>query len=147
MPSLHDDVSALLEEDDLSFSFRAEDNPAGCVKQWDTNVTGWFVCRSDRCKDKKWESRKIATTIRMYPGAEYNARVYKQRCGVCKALGHPMLKHDGSYAGRVAYRIKKWCGVDTERPTYPREEFENKGGHVVELCEGCKAGHCKTKKA
>lgn len=140
LPSLHDDVSALLEEDDLSFSFHAEDDPAGCVREWNTNVTGWFVCRSNKCKDHKWESSMISTTIRMYPGAEYNARVYKQRCVKCHALGQPMLKDPGSYAGRVAYRIKKWCGVDTECPTYPREI---KGRHAAELCEGCKAGRCK----
>lgn len=150
LPSLHDDVSALLEEDDLSFSFHAEDSPAGCIKQWDTNVIGWFVCRSDKCKDRKdnsWKSRSIATTIRLYPGAKYNARVYKQRCKHCKALGHPDLKkerlsEDSSYADRVAYRIKKWCGVDVERPTFPTQEPEYKGPHRVKLCEGCQAGHC-----
>jgi hypothetical protein len=40
-------------------------------------------------------------------------------------LSKPIL--DDSYVERVAYRLKKWCGVELERP---------------EFCEGCKAGHC-----
>lgn len=106
-PSLHDDVSALLEEDDLYFGFRDRDDPAGCVREYDTNIMGRFACRNGACSEKGWSSKKIAITIRMYPGAEYNARVYKQRCRRCDALGDLQLEHGGSYADRVAYRIKK----------------------------------------
>ncbi|KAJ0118743.1 hypothetical protein J7T55_012997 [Diaporthe amygdali] len=138
-PSLHDDVSALLEEDDLYFGFHDEDDPKGCIKEYDTNIMGRFVCRNSSCSCTGWSSKKIAITIRMYPGAEYNARVYKQRCLSCKALGDLFLEHGGSYADRVAYRIKKWCGVKMALPTYLGD---SKGPHQSELCEGCKAGHC-----
>lgn len=40
---------------------------------------------------------------------------------------------------RVAYRIKKWKGVNVARPYYSRDA---KGEHESDLCEGCKAGHC-----
>ena len=47
---------------------------------------------------------------------------------------------DESYAERVAYRLKKWCGVEVEPPHYNPEP---KGPpHEIELCEGCKDGHC-----
>lgn len=141
IPSQHDDVSALLEEDDLSFSFHDEDNLAGCDRECDTYVEGRFVCRNNACekKGRVWYSVRIATTIRTYPGAEYNARVYKQRCGICQALGHPLLKKGSSYAEMVAYRIKTWCGVDAKPPQ--RAPY-SRAQHCRELCEGCKAGHC-----
>lgn len=140
-PSLHDDVSALLEEDDLYFGFRDVDDQAGCVREYDTNIMGRFICRNGACECGGWSSKKIAITIRMYPGAGYNARVYKQRCRSCDALGDLRLEHGGSYADRVAYRIKKWCGVDMKPPAYLGKAA--KGPHQADLCEGCKAGRCK----
>ncbi|KAG6355643.1 hypothetical protein INS49_003605 [Diaporthe citri] len=140
-PSLHSDVSTLLEEDDLYFGFRDDDDPTGAIKEYDTNIMGRFVCRNIACSCRGWYSMKIAITIRMYPGADYNARVYKQRCRRCNALGDLFLEHGGSYAERVAYRIKKWCGVEMEPSTYIVKE--TKGPHENDLCEGCKAGHCR----
>ena len=39
----------------------------------------------------------------------------------------------------MAYRIKKWNGIEMEVP-----DFSGKKGapHESDLCEGCKAGHC-----
>lgn len=139
-PSLHEDVTTLLEEEDLYFDFHERDDPAGSLKEYDTNVMGRFVCRNGGCSTHGWSSKKIAITIRMYPRAEYNARVYKQRCRECNALGD--LQLDGeSYADRVAYRIKKWCDVDMTPPPYLRGQ--GKGPHQSGRCEGCKAGRCK----
>lgn len=64
-PSLHSDVSALLEEDDLHFGFRDGDDPTGCINEHDTNIMGRFVCPNIACKCKGWWSMKIAITIRM----------------------------------------------------------------------------------
>lgn len=64
-PSLHSDVSALLEEDDLFFGFRDDDDPTGAIKWYDTNIMGRFVCRNFACSCKGWWSMKIAITIRM----------------------------------------------------------------------------------
>lgn len=64
-PSLHSDVSALLEEDDLYFGFRDDDDPTGAIKEYDTNIMGRFVCRNVACSCKGWYSMKIAITIRM----------------------------------------------------------------------------------
>lgn len=75
-----------------------------------------------------------------YPGAEYNARVYKQRCRRCNALGELFLENGGSYAERVAYRIKKWCGIEMQPSTYIVKK--TKKPHEENLCEGCKAGRC-----
>lgn len=73
----------------------------------------------------------------MYPGSEYNARVYHQRCKTCNELSKPML--DESYVERVVYRLKSWSGVQMDRPFYGG----NSGApHEAEFCEGCRAGHC-----
>ena len=77
---------------------------------------GRFICRSRACGSSGWGSKKIAITIRMYPGAKYNVWVYKQHCKGCNGLSKPGL--DDSYAERVAYRLKKWCGIEMDRPNY-----------------------------
>ena len=137
-PALHDDVSRLLEEDDLHFDFHRNDDNKNRIEDYDTNIMGRFTCRSRACSSNGWTSKKIAITIRMYPGEEYNARVYNQRCQECNSLGEPHLDVD-SYAERVAYRIKKWCGIEMDRPNY---SGQSKGPHQKALCEGCKNGHC-----
>ena len=134
---LHDDVSRLLEEDNLHFDFHENDDAKGCIKQYDTNIMGRFICHSQICGSSGWSSKKIAITIRMYPRAQYNARVYSQRCQKCNSLSKPRL--DDSYAERVAFRIKKWCGIEMDTPNY---SGQGKGPHLSDLCEGCKDGHC-----
>lgn len=74
----------------------------------------------------------------MYAGAKYNARVYHQSCKSCNTLSQPIL--DDSYADRIAYRIKKWNGVEMETP---KHSGTSKGPHNEDLCEGCKEGHCQ----
>jgi hypothetical protein len=136
-PSLHDDVTRLLEDDGLYLDFHKRDNAKGCIKDYDTNIMGKFTCCNNACGNKGWSSKEIAITIRMYSGGRYNARVYHQRCQRCNTLSRPVL--DDSYAERVAYRIKKWRGVQMNPPDY---SGESDGPHRKELCEGCKAGHC-----
>ena len=135
--TLHDDVSRLLEENDLHFDFHENDDTRTCIKEYDTNIMGRFTCHNRACGSNGWSSRRVAITIRMYHGARYNARVYNQRCGGCNELGNPRL--DDSYAERVAYRLKKWCGIEMDRPTH---SGPSKGPHQSNLCEGCKNGHC-----
>ena len=134
---LHDEVSRLLEEADLHFYFHNNDNDRSCTKTWDTNIMGRFPCRNFTCKSRGWYSRKIAMTIRLYPGQKYNARVYHQRCMNCNRLSRPVL--DASYAERVTYWVKQWNGVWVEKPPI---SVDSKSPHNNELCEGCKAGHC-----
>jgi hypothetical protein len=135
--ALHDNVSRLLEEDDLYFDFHETDDNESCIKVYDTNIMGRFICRNRACSSSGWSSKRIAVTIRMYSGARYNARVYNQRCQGCNSLSKPRL--DDSYAERVAYRIKKWCGIEMDRSSYPGH---SKSPHQSKLCEGCKDGHC-----
>ncbi|KAH6876400.1 zinc-binding domain-containing protein [Thelonectria olida] len=136
-PALHDDVSRLLEDDDLCFDFHPIDNEK-CIREYDTNVMGRFICRNRSCHAGGWSSKKVPITIRMYRNDKYNARVYHQRCRACQSLSRPVL--DDSYADRVAYRLKKWRGIQMEEPTFDRR---SKAPHRKDLCEGCKAGHCK----
>lgn len=134
---LHDDVSRLLEENDLHFDFHENDDTKSCINEYDTNIMGRFICGNRSCGSSGWSSKKIAITIRMYTGAQYNARVYHQRCQKCNGLSKPRL--DDSYAERVAYRLKKCCGVEMDRSNY---SGRSKGPHQSSLCEGCKDGHC-----
>ena len=137
-PTSHDTVSALLEEHDLIFTFH-DDDDSDCDEEYDTNIMGRFKCQNRACPTRGWSSKLIAITIRMYYGERYNARVYHQRCRACNTLSKPEL--DKSYAERVAYRLKKWSGVELERPHY--SGVQSRAPHERELCEGCRNGHCR----
>ena len=137
-PMLHDQVSSLLENDGLSFSFHAFDDTMGAIRDYDTHIMGRFTCRNKRCSSSGWSSKKIAMTIRLYAGNQYNARVYHQRCERCSSISKPTL--DDSYAQRVAYRLKKWHGIELEPPPH---SSQSKGPHQSALCEGCRDGHCR----
>ncbi|KAK1963457.1 hypothetical protein LY78DRAFT_641445 [Colletotrichum sublineola] len=138
-PTLHNDVTQLLQENNLAFEFHNDDDDKHYIRDYDTNIMGRFICRNPACSANGWGSKKIPVTIRMYDGQRYNARVYHQGCNKCKTLSRPKL--DDSYAERVAYRIKVWCGIQMKKPAY----FPNNNNkpHKSDLCEGCKAGHCK----
>ncbi|KAF1346513.1 zinc-binding domain-containing protein [Delphinella strobiligena] len=137
-PSLHDEVSRLLEAEDLTFGFCEADDPNNCIHEHDTTIMGRFTCKNRACSSRGWSSKSIAITIRMYPGKLYNAKVYKQRCQSCRHLGQqPIL--DDSYAERVACRLKKWCGIQMDLPHYSGRSDRP---HQSALCEGCRSGHC-----
>jgi hypothetical protein len=138
-PALHESVRRLLEEDDLSFTFFAIDKDKGSIEEYDTNIMGYFKCLNKVCSNKGWGSKRIAITIRMYPEQRYNARVYHQRCKSCGSPSKPFL--DDSYAQRIAYRLKKWSGIEMDRPSFTVSA--SKRPHESALCEGCKHGHCK----
>ncbi|KAG9243107.1 zinc-binding domain-containing protein [Calycina marina] len=135
--SKHDEVSRLLEDHNLHFTFHPSDEDINVTEAYDTCIMGRFRCHNNACASKGWGSKKIAMTVRMYPGNQYNARVYFQRCKDCNRPSKPTL--DGSYAERVAYRLKKWSGIEQEVPDFSRE---SKAPHESLLCEGCRAGHC-----
>ncbi|EDO00126.1 hypothetical protein SS1G_02986 [Sclerotinia sclerotiorum 1980 UF-70] len=88
-PLLHDSVSRLLEENNLHFDFHDIDDATSCTKEYDTNIMGRFICRNHTCSSDGWSSKRIAITIRMYPGAKYNGRAHINRylCEGCRA-GH-----------------------------------------------------------
>ncbi|KAH8663421.1 zinc-binding domain-containing protein [Tricladium varicosporioides] len=139
-PELHDSVDCLLEEDDLFFTFFAIDEDTGSIKEYDTNIMGRFKCSNRACPKSGWGSKRIAITIRMYSEQQYNARVYHQRCKCCGSLSQPFP--GDTYAERIAYRLKKWSGKDTDQPHFFRAKSQRP--HERTLCEGCKHGHCKS---
>lgn len=136
-PQLHDSVSEALVDHDLDFEFHETDDSAGATQEYDTNIMGRFVCNNQSCGTSGWSSKKVAITIRMYPGQEYNARVYFQRCKQCNALSEPILNE--TYAERVSYRLKRWRGIQVQPPPF---SDAISGPHNSDLCEGCRAGHC-----
>lgn len=138
-PALHDSVCRLLEEDDISFTFFAIDEDKESIEDYDTNVMGRFKCLNKVCRQAGWTSKTIAITIRMYPEQQYHAQVYHQRCKSCGSLSQPIP--DDSYAQRIAYRLKKWSGIEMDRPSYTVRASERP--HESALCEGCKHGHCQ----
>ena len=135
-PLRHGEVSALLQEHNLSFRFRASDDKGN--REYDTNIMGRFQCKNLHCTKSGWSSKQIAITIRLYADSQYNAKVYHQSCKSCLTLSEPEL--DESYAERVAYRLMKWSGLSMESPQY---SDKSRGPHERSLCEGCKLGHCK----
>lgn len=136
-PTLHSNISHLISPSGLNFEFHNLDDEINTTHTYDTSIKGRFPCRNPNCNSDGWSSMRVAITIRMYENKRYNARVYHQRCESCQWLSEPVL--DDSYAERVVYRLKKWCGVEQERPNF---EGRSKGPHKERFCEGCKAGHC-----
>ncbi|PQK18051.1 hypothetical protein BB8028_0010g00400 [Beauveria bassiana] len=136
-PGLHDDVQTRLESNGLKFNFRKNGDKKNHTNSYDSHIMGRFTCANKNCIADGWTSKKIAVTIRQFPGNEYNAEVYHQRCLKCNWLSKPKL--DDSYADRVAYRLKKWSGMHVEPRPF---SGVSKGPHYRHLCEGCKAGHC-----
>ena len=137
-PKLHDDVTQLLDREGLQLDFFDADDEETNIEERDTNVMGRFICRNRGCHSSGWSSKKIAITIRMYPQQLYNARVYHQRCKNCRFVGRLVLDQE-CYVERVTYWLKKWNGIEVQRPDY---SGQSGGPHDSELCEGCKAGHC-----
>ncbi|VUC24999.1 unnamed protein product [Clonostachys rosea] len=138
-PEHHALVADELAKSGLHFQFNEVDDEDDCIQEYDTNIMGRFRCRRGNCPTGGWSSKRIAITIREYPGTTYNARVYHQRCKSCNGLSRPTLDVQ-SYVDRIVYRLKKWNGIAVERPMYSEEK--SKRPHEESLCEGCKDGHC-----
>lgn len=139
-PDLHGKVLQLLAEDGLYFAFHDMDQPIYNTREYDTHIMGRFQCLNPECDSDGWSSKKVTITIRLYEGdGEYNARVYHQRCLTCNRLSRPILDED-SYVDRVAYRLRKWSGIDMDIPVYT--SGDSNGPHQKRFCEGCMAGHC-----
>lgn len=137
-PSLHCEVDELLQQYGLSFTFSPVDNTHEILNEHDTNIMGKFNCTRTSCARLKWTSKHIAITIRQLSGFRYNARVYYQKCELCRSISRPEL--DGSYAERVSYRLAKWSGVAVQEP---QMSGRSRRSHQRSLCEGCKHGRCR----
>lgn len=136
-PSRHRDVLQLLEDSRLTFDFHDVDDPFTCTEEHDTNIMGRFRCWNTRCASTGWSSNMIPVTVRLYSGSRYNVRVYNQRCQGCGRMSRAKL--DDSYAERVAYRLKKWSGIEVEPPFF---SGKHNGPHLIAFCEGCRDGRC-----
>lgn len=136
-PRLHKEISCLLLDDGAIFNFNTNDDPQTCTEEYDTGVQGKFKCNNRQCPTKGWSSKNVAITIRKYAEDRYNARIYHQRCQECNTVSSPTLDH--SYVERIVYRLKKWAGLEMERPYF---SGGSRRPHQSALCEGCRAGHC-----
>jgi hypothetical protein len=103
-PSLHENVSLKLEEDNLHLDFNNNDDEESCVRDYDTNIVGRFRCHNDKCDLNGWSSKKVAISIRMYSDDRYNARVYYQRCKGCNRLSKPLLDDTYTEELRIVLR-------------------------------------------
>jgi hypothetical protein len=137
-PELHQDVLDALPSAMNSLKFNHRDNFHDANKLYSTNVMGDFTC-NNHPRALIWPSKRVAIVIRGYPGNEYNAVVYSQRCKLCDELGVLDLD-ENSYVERIAYRLKRWAGVPVEIPPYDEKTSRP---HKSDLCEGCKAGYCQ----
>lgn len=141
-PHIHDKILASLSGDitpEPYFNHITSANAAHHSNEYSTNIMGTFLCTNTSCDQEGWGSKKIAIRIRRYlPGNGYNAVVFNQRCKSCQKLGS-MTINEESYIDRVTYRLKKWAGVEVEKPQFNRREGPP---HARHLCEGCKRGVC-----
>jgi hypothetical protein len=81
----------------------------------------------------------VSIEIRGYDNNGYSAIVYNQRCKSCNRLGTFEL-NERSYTERVAYRLKKWAGIEMEAPPFNRIAGLP---HEQAYCEGCRRGRCQ----
>lgn len=141
-PSLHSAILAAVADTPISpppwFNHTSSDHEP--MEEYATHIMGRFDCRNGNCSRTGWGSKKISILIRRFSGNGYNAVVFKQRCKSCERLG--VLRMDeNSYVERVAYRLKKWAGVEMEPPPYQGEIAG--APHEARLCEGCRRGVCQ----
>jgi len=135
--TLHDDVSRLLEENDLHFNFQENNDIESCTKEYDINIISQFRCHNCACDSNEWSSKRITIIIWMYSEAQYNAKVYHQRCLRCNNFSKSHL--DDSYAEKVTYHLKKWCKMKMNRFFYSDQSEDS---YLSNLCEKCKNDHC-----
>jgi len=133
-PELGESVDEPLKK---PFTFHPVDDGLHALKEYDTFVSGAFICRR-RCSNNRWVSGKIAISIRLYVGDQYNARIHHQRCRGCDALCPPTLDAE-TYGDRVSYRLNKWSGFQMLRPRYGGKKTLP---HDCKNCEGCGIGRC-----
>ena len=119
--------------------FHEQDADENLDNSYETSIMAHFICINGKCAKSTWGSGKVAIRIRSYPGNAYNAVVFNQRCKSCNALGKININTE-TYVSRVAYRLKKWAGIDMKRPPFYNRETPP---HESQLCEGCKAGYCQ----
>lgn len=107
-------------------------------RNYSTQVMGRFTCNNTACRKQSWGSKIVAIWIKEHPRNGYSVVVYNQRCRSCDFLGDLRLDKD-CYVERVAYRLKRWAGVEMEEPPFGRKKGPP---HESGLCEGCKRGIC-----
>jgi hypothetical protein len=138
-PELHPNVADAVSPEISSTWFNDDEFDDEFDKEWFTHIMGRFICNNNFCKKRVWNSRKVPIEIRGYDDNGYSAIVYNQRCKSCDQLGIFEL-NEQSYIERVAYRLKKWGGVEMEAPPFNRIEG---APHERAYCEGCKRGKCR----
>ncbi|KAB5515667.1 zinc-binding domain-containing protein, partial [Coniochaeta sp. 2T2.1] len=114
---LHPEVSNAVSDHIHATWVEPEGNHQNSDNEYSTKVMGKFACSNDECPTRRWSSKTVAILIRGYPGNGYNAAIFNQRCKSCNELGDFTLD-ENSYVERVAYRLKKWAGVQMERQHY-----------------------------
>ncbi len=142
--SLHQDVCDAVADEVASPWFNEEitsyedSDKKNYNNEYSTYVMGKFSCRNNRCSQNGWGSKKVCILIRGYPGNGYTAFVFNQSCKSCDQLG-TMTLDENSYVERVAYRLKKWAGVQMDTGGLR----EGRGPpHESSFCEGCKRDFC-----
>jgi len=137
-PELHHSVAEAVALETSTVWFNESQSSKRHHREHSTQVIGRFLCNNSACKNQLWGSKIVAIWIKEHAHSSYSAVVYNQRCRSCDCLGDLRLDKD-CYVERVAYRLKKWAGVEMDQPP-----FERKKGppHESRLCEGCKRGIC-----
>jgi hypothetical protein len=140
--SLHQNVVNAVSDEIAPPHFRLDDSDSAVTNKYSTSIMGIFKCNNNRCYNHGWGSKKVSILIRQYSKGRYNAVVFNQRCKSCHQLGNLKLDEE-SYVDRVAYRLKKWAGIEVKMPSSASKRGPP---HESTLCEGCKRGVCASMK-
>jgi hypothetical protein len=138
-PALHPNVADAVSPEIPSTWFNSASDDDTFDENYITHVMGKFTCTDKKCKKRFWGSKKVSIEIRGYANNGYSALVYNQRCKACNELGTFGLDIT-SYVERVAYRLKRWAGVDMKAPPFDGIQGPP---HEQAFCEGCKRGKCQ----
>ncbi|ORZ07548.1 zinc-binding domain-containing protein, partial [Lobosporangium transversale] len=105
------------------------------------NVKGRFVCGTERCGNREWESSVIATNLRFSKvGNSYKATLHAQQCNRCEKYAEPIVEVE-TYVERVVYMLDLWMGVrEREKPSETNRRARRP--HDRSRCHGCKVGEC-----
>ncbi|KAL4803232.1 hypothetical protein BDV18DRAFT_44998 [Aspergillus unguis] len=164
-PRLHYDVVYRCATENPHFAetlnFHPFDDSRACIGEYDTQITGKFICYNPSCKKTGWGSRKIEMTVRIYPSEDSGTRT--EACaendtddsettseggvGLPKELTYNARvyhqrchecnwvykpKLNQSYVERVVHCLSMWVGDDMEYPRY--FECEGSGWGIYVAC-------------
>ncbi|KAF9917236.1 hypothetical protein BX616_001618 [Lobosporangium transversale] len=113
----------------------------GTLTKRNSNVWGHFVCKTEDCGERKWDSSVIATNLRFCrPRKAYKVTLHAQKCNQCEQYAEPIVEVT-TLVKRVVYVLDLWMGFRAKEPRKDKE-IKSDGPHDTERCHGCEVNEC-----